>query len=89
MAPYRINASSSLGLDAVELAGNGAIVGRELVGLGQVAHSSLLVLEVDVGKTATVESLCAVGVLDSADFEGSGSRAGSVVPGLKLDVEEG
>jgi hypothetical protein len=82
-------ASSSLGSDGVELAGDGAVVRSEVVSFGQIAQGSLLVLETNVGVAAAIECLCAVGVLNASDVKSSRGGAGSIVPGLKLDVEKG
>ncbi|KAI6763794.1 hypothetical protein HG530_007583 [Fusarium avenaceum] len=75
--------------DGVELAGDGAVVWSEVVGFGQIAQGSLLVLEANVGVTAAIECLCAIGVLNASDVKSSRGGAGSIVPGLKLDVEKG
>lgn len=80
---------SRSGLDGLQLVLDRGVVGRQLVGLLEVLERGLLVLEADESKATAVQRLGAVGVLGALDVNGRGGRADGVVPGFKLNVEEG
>lgn len=57
--------------------------------LFKILQGSFLVLLANVGKSTSVEGLCAVCGGDAADGEGRSGAADSIGPGLQLDVQEG
>lgn len=82
-------ASSSLGLDGIELVDNKAISRGELVSGLEIGNSSILVLDADVGEASAVEGLGSVGVGDARDSKSRGGAADAVCPVLELHAEKG
>lgn len=83
------SASVSLGLDGVELVGDGRVLGDEPVRLLEVLEGRLLVLEADVGEPPAVERLGLLLAREPGDGEGRGGEADGVVPGLELSGQQG
>lgn len=83
------HARSSLGLYGIELVDDEAIRGGELMGFVEILDGGILVLEANIGETAAVQGLGAIGVLDGADGEGGRGGARALGPVLELHVQQG
>lgn len=76
-------------LDGLELAADGGVGGRELLGVLERLDGALLVLELDEGLALAEVGLGLVGVGDAPDGQGVGGGALGVLPRLELEVHHG